>query len=107
MPFYYQHPDKPRLDLDDLPLDSWIAIQDATGKTWPQMIGANTIGDAKVARAIVDACCKHLGVEPPANLSLRAMLEVLTYDRDTETVPTQFEDGLPDPKATGSDQATI
>ena len=105
MPFYYQHPDKDRLDLDDLPLDSWIAVQAATGKTWPQMIGANTIGDAVVAKAIIAACCTHLGVDAPT-LTLRKMLEVLTYDRDTETLPAQFEAGIPDPKATDTGQET-
>ena len=104
MPFYYNHPDKDRLDLEDLPLDSWIAIQVATGMTWPQIIGANTIGDATVAKAIIVEACKVLGVEPPA-LTLRTMLTLISYEQ-VETVPTQFDEGLPDPKATGSDQET-
>lgn len=104
MPFYFDHADK-RIDLDDLPLDSWIAIQEATGKTWPQMIGANTIGDAKVAKAIVAECCKHLDLPVP-ELTLRQLLDVLSYDVAAESLPTEFSDGIPDPKASDTEQGT-
>lgn len=103
MPFFYSHPGQPALDLEDMPLDSWITIQTDTGKTWPQLLGANTIGDAVVAKAIIAEACKVLGVDPPP-LTLRQMLDRITF-RDVETVPTQFDEGLPDPKATATDQA--
>ena len=106
MPFFFKHPDQPtRIDLDDLPLDSWIAIQEATGKTWARIMTASPIGDAVAAKAIIAECCKHLGVEAPTGVTLRGMIDLLSFD-PVETIPTQFTDGLPDPKVTDSDQAT-
>lgn len=106
MPFFFTHPDKPPLDLDDLPLDAWIAIQEATGKTWARIMTASPIGDAVAARAIIAECAKHLGVSPPADLTLKSMVGMLVYRADVESTPTQYEDGIPDPKVTDSGSAT-
>ncbi len=79
--------------------------QDATGKTWARIMTASPIGDAVAAKAIIAECCKHLGVEAPTGVTLRGMIDLLSFD-PVETIPTQFTDGLPDPKVTDSDQAT-
>lgn len=106
MPFYFTHPDKPPLDLDDLPLDVWIAIQQATGKRWPELVGPGMIGDAAVAKAAIAEVCKHLGVGVPDGLTLKSAVALFRYDEATESTPTQYEDGVPDPKATASGSAT-
>ncbi len=107
MPFFFKHPDQTtRIDLDDLPLDSWIAIQEATGKTWPQLVGPGMIGDAAVAKVVVAEVCKHLGAPVPAGLTLKSTVALFEYDEGAETTPTQYTDGMPDPKVTGSGPET-
>jgi|GEM_PF-6630209 len=103
MPFYFQH-GQSRLALDDMPLDAWVAIQEATGKQWHEVLSREVVGDAKVAKAVIAEACKVLGVEVPP-LTLKTMLEVITFESEP-IVPEQYTDGVPDPKAPASDPAT-
>lgn len=99
MPFYFQQGSQ-RVALDDMPLDRWITIQEATGKQWHEILTRDVIGDVKVAKAVIAEAAAYLGVEPP-ELTLKTMLECIVFDA-AETIPEQFTDGIPDPKATGS-----
>ncbi len=103
MPFYFSTAGK-RVALDDLPLEHWITIQEATGKQWPDILTREVIGDVKVAQAVITEACKHMGVEVPA-LTLKSMLEAITFEA-VENIPEQFNDGVPDPKASASEPAT-
>lgn len=103
MPFIFTHGDR-RLDLEDLPLDAWIKIQEATGLTWPEVLTAKVLGDAKIASSVVAQCAAHLGIEVPT-LTLRSMLDAITIEV-AENIPEQFNDGVPDPKAPASEPAT-
>lgn len=104
MPFYFTHADK-KLNLEDLPLDRWIAIQEQTGFTWADILSGGTIvGDAKVVRAVVKEVSAHLGVEPP-EMTLRGAVDVITFETG-ETLPAEFADGIPDPKATDTEAET-
>jgi hypothetical protein len=103
MPFYFNHADK-KLNLEELPLDRWIAIEAESGQPWPEVLTGKCIGDAKVAKAVIGQACGHLGIEVPA-LTLKSVVELITFDRE-ETLPTEFVDGMPDPKATDSAPVT-
>ncbi len=103
MPFYFQHADK-RVALDDLPLDRWVTIQEATGKQWHEILTRDVIGDVKVARAVIAEAAAFLGVDTP-ELTLKTMLEVITFE-SAEIIPEQFNDGIPDPKAGDSEPGT-
>ena len=103
MPFYFSHDEK-RLNLEDLPLDRWIAIEAECGLAWPDVLTGKCVGDSKVAKAVIGQACAHLGIEVPP-LTLKSVVELITFDRE-ETLPVGFEDGLPDPKAKDSAPAT-
>ena len=103
MPFYFHHADK-RVALDDLPLEHWITIQEATGRQWPDILTRDVVGDVKVAQAVIGEACKYLGIEPP-KLTLKSMLEAITFEA-AENIPEQFNDGVPDPKASASEPVT-
>lgn len=103
MPFYFKHPGG-KLDLEDLPLDRWTAIQQATGIEWHQVLTTRLLGDTAVAQAVVKEASAFLGIEPPS-LTLRTLMDTLFFEAG-ETVPAQYNDGMPDPKATASEAAT-
>ena len=53
---------------------------------------------------MIGEAAAFLGVDAPG-LTLKSMLEVITFE-SAEIIPEQFNDGIPDPKATDSGQAT-
>ncbi len=103
MPFMFKHADK-QLDLEDLPLERWITIQQSTGKQWHEVLGATVLGDVQVASAVITECAAHLGIQMPA-LSLREMLNVIVFIT-SDNLPGEFTDGIPDPKASAIEPAT-
>lgn len=104
MPFYFQH-ESCRLNLEELPLDRWIKIEEECGLQWPDVLtGKFVVGDAKVAKAVIVQAAEHCGVTLPT-LTLKNVVGMITYE-PTEAIPEQFNDGIPDPKASGSDPVT-
>ena len=104
MPFYFKHSGK-QIDLEDLPLTRWVTIQEQTGRQWHEVLGANVLGDAKVASAVAEQAAAELGIELPA-LSLRQMLDVIVF-QPADNLPAEYQDGIPDPKAAATEPATI
>ena len=104
MPFYFQHADH-KVNLEDLPLDRWIKIEEACGLQWPEILTGKCIGDARVAKVVIEHAAEHLGIPVPP-LTLKAVVELITYAPE-ETTPEQFVDGIPDPKAGDSEPAAI
>ena len=103
MPYYFKHP-AGRFDLEDMPLDRWIVIQEQTGKQWHEVLSGQILGDAKVATAVVAQAAQHLGIDPPL-LTLKTLMEVLAFE-EAESLPAEYVDGSPDPKAPASEAAT-
>lgn len=103
MPFYFQH-DGHKVNLEDLPLDRWITIEKECDEPWPEILSGKVIGDSLVAKAVIGQACEHLGIPTP-QLTLRNVVDMITFERD-ESVPEQFNDGIPDPKAQASEPAT-
>jgi len=103
MPIIFEHAGK-RMDIEDLPLDEYAKIADATGQQWWQITGQHPARNAKVAGLLVVACAKHLGVDPP-ELTPKVVVKLFKVE-DTEATPTVYNDGIPDPKAPEPDQET-
>lgn len=91
-------------DVEELPIDRWIQIQKATGKQWHECLSKTLLADAAVGKAVLEACAAETGATLPA-LTVKTMLTLFRFD-DRENTPTQYNEGIPDPKATGSDPAT-
>lgn len=105
MPFYYVN-GSTEFDIEELPLDRWIEIQKVTGRQWHECLSRELLGDAAVARAVLDACAAETGTVLPSPLTLRRMVELVVW-RDGENTPVQYNEGVPDPKVPGTGPATI
>lgn len=104
MPFIVKLEDH-RFDVEDLPLERWVTIQKATGKTWVEVLSSgNLLGDADVAIHVVRQVAEHLGVTPPV-LSVKSLLDTVTFEK-ADNLPDQFVEGIPDPKASATAAAT-
>jgi hypothetical protein len=91
-------------DVEELPLDRWIKIQEQTGRQWHECLNKTLLADAKVAKAVLEACAAEAGVTLPA-LTVKTMMQLFRFDA-VENTPVQYNEGIPDPKAKGSDLAT-
>jgi hypothetical protein len=104
MTIFFTYADK-RLDIEDLPLAKYAAIHEATGKHWWQVSSSHPATDERVAALLVEACCDVLGIEPVPTLTPKTVVSLFTVDT-AENLPTTYQDGIPDPKATEPDPAT-
>lgn len=102
MPIIFHHDDH-ELDVDDVPLSVYAEIEKSTGVAWYQLT-ANPMRHAAAGEELAKACAKQLGVELPA-LTPKLLVKVFEI-RQGENRPTEFDEGMPDPKAPDSDQAT-
>lgn len=104
MPFYFKHAEH-KIDLEDLPLDRWITVQEETGHMWHEVLSQTVLGDAKVAKSVAVQCCAQLGIEYP-NPTLKTLVGGMLSFEAEANVPEQFNDGIPDPKVPATDPAT-
>jgi len=102
MPFYFIHDDK-SLDVEDVPLDVYVDIEAKTGVAWYQLT-VSPPRHAAAAALLAEACAKQLGVSAPklTPKTLTSVFELL----DETSRPTEFSDGMPDPKAPDTGQET-
>jgi hypothetical protein len=103
MPFIFNHAGK-KLDLEDLPLERWTRIQEVTGLTWPEVLSGKVLGDSKVTQVVLAQVAEHLEITLPA-LTIRSAMELIKWEREPN-IPETFNEGMPDPKAPASEQAT-
>lgn len=104
MPFHYVN-GAVSFDVEDLPLDAWIEVQNQTGKQWHECVGRGLLADVKVAKAVLEQCARVTGTTLPDVLTVKTVLELFQH-REAENRPVGFNEGIPDPKAKGSDQVT-
>lgn len=105
MPVYFKHGDH-KLDLDDLPLEEYVAIHAATGKQWHHVIARPY--DTDTAPLLAAACAKHLGISELPKLTPRVLIDLFSIEAG-ENIPSEWEgEGLsvPDPKAQEPDPET-
>lgn len=103
MPFFYVNGDT-KFDLEDLPVDRWIAIEQATGLKWHQVLAGTPMDTMAIAKAVIGECAAETGTTPPA-INPRTVFDLLKFEPG-ENRPDQYDEGVPDPKATGSEPAT-
>ncbi len=103
MPIIFVH-DGHELDIDDLPLDTYIELEASTSMQWHQL-ASNPLRTAKGGSALAQACAAHLGIELPP-LTPRLLVDLFDMRPNEPNRPTQYQDGVPDPKAKGSDPET-
>lgn len=104
MPFVYCNAGV-EFDIEELPLDRWIEVQKATGLQWHQCLTQNMLGDVTVAKAVLAACAAETGTTLPERITVKTMIDLIQW-REGENTPQQYTEGIPDPKASGSEPAT-
>lgn len=95
--------DGQELDIDDVPLSVYAEIEKATDVPWYRL-AANPMQHAAAGEQLAKACAKQLGVDLPAMTPkvLVQVFEIVTGDNR----PTEYSEGMPDPKAEGSEPET-
>lgn len=104
MPTYFTHAGA-KFDIEDLPLDEYAQIFEATGQHWWQIVSQHPGTNAKVAVLLAGACARQTGVELPEKLTPKVIVSLFSIE-EAENIPTVYEDGIPDPKATGTGPET-
>lgn len=102
MPVVFKREGK-TVDIDDIPLAIYGEIQKETGIAWYELT-TSPVRHAIAGEMLAKECAKVAGVELPP-LTPRLLVEVFEVVNESNT-PTEYEDGMPDPKAKGSDQET-
>lgn len=103
MPIMFQH-DGQRLDVDDVPLDTLITIQEKTGVEWYRL-NARPLAHAAAGQMLARECAKILGVELPETITPRVFVDLFEVV-DEPNLPTEYQDGMPDPLEPGSEPET-
>lgn len=102
MPFEFRYGGK-TVDIEEMPLDVYVKIEAETGVAWYQLSAAPA-RYARAASMLAAECAKHLEIDPP-KMTPKALIQMFELV-DEPNKPTEYEDGLPDPKAADSEAAT-
>lgn len=87
----------------DLPFATISKIASDVGMNWLFMLASPELGSGEHLEPLYRAACEHAGVEPPAKLTARLLLDaVIEVDDEYPTEFVEGKDGQPDtPKAGG------
>lgn len=102
MGFKFIHDGK-SMDIDDVPLSVYATIEAETKVAWYDLC-LSPARHAAAGEQLAKACAQRLGVELP-ELTPRLLVEVFKFDQE-ESRPTEWSDGMPDPKAQDSEPET-
>ena len=86
--------------IDDLPLSVFKDIAKTTGVRWLE-IWATPCEDAWAAELLIGAACERWGIEPP-ELTAGMLVQIMTFDKDEETRPGMYTEGMPIQLSDGS-----
>lgn len=103
MPIVFTYDDQ-TLDVDDVPMDVYADIQKRTGVEWYQL-SARPMAHAAAGQMLARECAQLLGVELPDKLTPKLFVKLFDVVEEPN-LPTEFEEGMPDPLVRGSDQET-
>lgn len=104
MAVYFTHDGK-ELDVDDVPMDVYADIEKKTGIAWYRLTQAPA-GHAAAGPLLAQRCADMLEVVLPDPITPKVLVDLFDVREDDVTVPSEFEDGMPDPKAEGIDRET-
>ena len=93
------------IDLDDVPLDVYVKIENDTKVPWYQLAAAPAL-NAAAGQMLARECSSLLGVELPAKLTPRIIVELFEKTEEPDNRPDEFEEGIPVPKAEASEPVT-
>jgi hypothetical protein len=96
MPAYFVHGGA-RLDVDDIPLEVYVKIHAETGLEWWEVAPA-PMRSTKAASILFREACVIAGVAPPAELTPKTLFAGFVIEAG-ENRATEFDDGIPAPKA--------
>lgn len=102
MPILFVHDGK-EFDIDDVPLADYAQIERDHGTPWWKLC-ANPMQYAGAGEALARICARLAGVDLPT-LTPRLLVKLFEV-RAGENRPTEYNDGMPDPKAQGSGPET-
>lgn len=80
------------VQVQDLPLGVLAEIAERNKVSWIDVMSAPA-RDARVAQEVLAAACSHAGVDPPASVSGREMLE--RFELVPDDKPEEYTDGIP------------
>ena len=92
------------IDIDDISMETYAEIEKATSVAWyrlTQAPGAHAAAGPMLARK----CAELLGVTLPDPITPRIMVTLFEVV-DEPNRPSEFSDGMPDPKAPASETET-
>ena len=103
MPYACHLPSGKTVNVDDLPLEVWHDIATAADTGWWNVNAAPAMYPLG-AVALLAACAKHVGDEPPPTSYLTPANILKVFDKVPDDLPGSFEDGIP--KAEGGPVTT-
>jgi hypothetical protein len=103
MPAYFVHGGA-RLDVDDIPLEVYAKISAETGLEWWE-VAPSPMANTKAAQMLFAAACEIAGVDPPAKLTPKTLFAGFKIEVG-ENRATEYNDGIPDPKAEAEPETT-
>ena len=92
------------LDLDDVPLATYAEIEKTTSVPWYRLSNA-PMAYAAAGEMLARKCAEQLGLKLPQPLTPKKMVEIFEVV-DEPNLPTEYTEGIPDPKAEGPDKET-
>ncbi len=102
MPWQFSYEDH-KVFIDDLPLDKFVEIEKETGIEWFRL-SRSPLLYAEAGKMVAEACAELAGVEMPP-LTPRTFSDLFDLVDEPES-PTEFTDGVPDPKAPDTEPGT-
>ena len=96
--------DDQSIDIDDVPMEDYAAIEKTTSIPWYRLT-QSPMSHAAAGPMLARKCADILGVTLPDPITPKIL--VTLFDAVEEpNLPTEFTDGMPDPKAQGSEVET-
>lgn len=89
MPYELTLPDGSKFRTDDMDADDVVKIARESDSTWAHVTEAPVLGDGAVMLAVYRRCCELAGVEAPAKLTFRTVIECFRSVDDDR--PTEFD----------------
>jgi hypothetical protein len=103
MPLMFRY-DGAEMDLDDLPMEDYAAIEKTTSVPWYRLT-QSPMAHAAAGPMLAKRCAEILGVTLPDPITPKVLVGLFEVV-DEPNLPTEYQDGIPNPKAAGSGQET-
>lgn len=104
MPIMFKFDDK-TLDVDDVPMEAYAAIEKATSISWYRLT-QSPMAHAAAGPMLARRCADILGVTLPDPITPKVLVKLFEVVEDEANRPTEYTDGMPDPKAQDTDLGT-